>query len=98
METNELMLEKAIIPTEDVSLKDTSVVEELPKNSKTNRRGNRLKTKECKVIAFHEHDNTLDVKFDDYGIRIKGVKSFHGDTAVIKYKGNIGRPNFEYTL
>ena len=50
------------------------------------------------MIAYNKRTHTLDVKFEGYGIRIKDVKDFSGDTVVIKYKGEIGKPNFEYKL
>ena len=56
------------------------------------------KEKECKVIRYDSYKNTLDVNFDGYGIRINNVKKFNGDTVIIKYKGDIGKPNFEYKI
>ena len=68
---------------------------EQPKN---NFKNNGFKTKVCKVIAYNKRTNTLDVKFDGYGIRIKDVKDFSGNTVELKYKGEIGKSNFEYKL
>ena len=40
----------------------------------------------------------LDVNFEGHGIRIKNVDNFVGDTVIIKYKSEIGKPDFEYKL
>jgi len=54
-----------------------------------------FKIKDCKVISYNKETQNLDVKFNGYGIRIKNVKNFAGTIATIKYKGEIGKPNFE---
>ena len=56
------------------------------------------KTIKCKVINYNKITNSLDISFDGYGIRFNGVKDFVGDTVIVKYKGEIGKPNFEYKL
>lgn len=55
-----------------------------------------FKEKECEIISYNQHTKVLDIKFDDYGIRIKNAESFYsnGKTVKVKYKGNIGMPNF----
>lgn len=58
-----------------------------------------FKQKECKVIAYNKRTGTLDVMFGNYGIRVNNVKGFPGSPSVgIKYKGEIGKPGFEYRL
>lgn len=68
----------------------------LPKKPQKTKTG--FKTKECRVIEYDKNAKTLDVYFDKYGIRIKDVENFVGETAILKYKGKIGTPNFEYKL
>ena len=68
------------------------------RNLKTNLRKDEFKTKECPVISYNKHSNTLDIMFDKYGIRIKNVKDFIGNIVNVKYKGEIGKPNFEIAL
>lgn len=69
--------------------------EVLPRKPKRN---NIFKTKKCRVISYNKATNTLDVLFDQYGIRLHNVSDFQGDTVEIKYKGTIGKPNFVYKL
>lgn len=69
--------------------------EVLPQKPKRN---NSFKTKKCRVISYNKAIKTLDVLFDQYGIRIHDVSDFYGDTIEIKYKGTIGKPNFVYKL
>lgn len=69
--------------------------EVLPRKPKRN---NNFKTKKCRVISYNNATKTLDVLFDQYGIRIHDVFDFYGDTIEIKYKGSIGKPNFVYKL
>jgi len=99
MEEKDVILEEVVTPMEETEKKDeVFVAETLPKKPKNNFKNNGFKTKECKVIAYNKRTNTLDVKFDGYGIRIKDVKDFSGDTVEVKYKGEIGKSNFEYKL
>ena len=99
MEEKDLILEEVVTPMEETETKEEVIVTEtLPKKPKNNFKNNGFKTKVCKVIAYNKRTNTLDVKFDGYGIRIKDVKDFSGDTVEVKYKGEIGKPNFEYKL
>lgn len=67
-------------------------------NVQKNKNKNNFKEKSCKVISYNPRNNTLDVNFDGYGIRVKNVKDFAGSVATLKYKGEIGRSNFEYKL
>lgn len=55
-----------------------------------------FKEKECEIISYNQHTKMLDVKFNNYGIRIKNVESFYnnGSTIKIKYKGTIGNSDF----
>lgn len=69
--------------------------ETLPRKPKRN---NNFKTKICKVISYNKAFKTLDILFEQYGIRIYNVFDFQGDTVEIKYKGTIGKPNFVYKL
>lgn len=53
--------------------------------------------KECEVIYYDSHKKTLDIKFNKYGVRIRNVELIDNKdhaTIKIKYKGEIGKPNF----
>lgn len=54
-----------------------------------------MKEKICKVIRYSAEMETLDIDFDGYGIRLYYVKDVKGDSVSIKYKGEIGKPNFK---
>ena len=69
-----------------------------PKKQKVTMKKDDYKYKECKVINYDNCAKTLDVIFDQFGIRIFNVENFNGCTAIVKYKGEIGKPNFEYKL
>lgn len=58
------------------------------------------KVMKCKVISYNKKTNTLDVLVHGYGIRLKNVENFDNtsDTVDIQYKGEIGKPNFEYKI
>lgn len=85
--------------TEDVKeeTREEVIQEELPKIQPRKNR-NDFKEKECRVIAYSKKNNILDVDFGGYGIRLNDVKDFEGNVAVVKYKGEIGKPNFDYKL
>lgn len=75
--------------------------EETSKKSKASVKNAEFKTKECKIISYNQRTNALDVLFDNYGIRIadvKGLEDSNIPTINIKYKGEIGKPDFEYRL
>lgn len=87
----------------EVSMEDTnlnindiveSVTETIPKKPKNRE----FKEKVCKVLLYNKQTKTLDVLFDSYGIRLKNVKDFTGNTVSIKFYGEIGQPNFKYKL
>jgi hypothetical protein len=82
----------------DEILSEAEKDENTKKKLKSNLRKDEFKTKECPVISYNKHSNTLDIMFDKYGIRIKNVKDFIGNIVNVKYKGEIGKPNFEIAL
>jgi len=82
----------------DEILSEAEKDENTKKKLKSNLRKDEFKTKECPVISYNKHSNTLDIMFDKYGIRIKNVKDFSGHIVNVKYKGEIGKPNFEIAL
>lgn len=55
-----------------------------------------FKEKKCEVINYNKYTKTLDIKFNGYGIRINDVDSFNSNngSAIVKYKGEIGKSNF----
>lgn len=52
-------------------------------------------SKKCIVFNYNQKTRSLDVKFDKYGIRIRNASPPTTDSVMVKYKGNIGCPDFE---
>ncbi len=77
---------------------ETSENEDLTRRSKRQSPKNEFKEKECYVISYNKIFKTLDIMFDNYGIRLKNIESFAGNTVNIKYKGELGKPDFEIKL
>lgn len=86
-----------IIADDVVDEKKQKHLEQKQEKMKENKQS-AFKTKECKVIKYDNVKNILDINFDGFGIRIENVKDFSGDTVKVKYKGEIGKPNFVYEL
>lgn len=82
----------------DEILPETEKDENTKKKLKSNLRKDEFKTKECPVISYNKQSNTLDIMFDKYGIRMKNVRNFTGNIVNVKYKGEIGKPDFEIEL
>ena len=96
MEEKDMILNEVVTPMEETEKKEEVL---LPKKPKNNFMKIEYKTKKCNVIFYNRNTKNLDIKFDKYGIRIKNVNDFNEDNYVeIKYKGEIGKPNFEYKL
>lgn len=68
------------------------------KKQKNSIKKDEFKTRECSVIRFDKSRKFLDVLFNGYGIRIFNVEEFSSSSAVVKYKGEIGNPDFKYGL
>lgn len=83
-------------PKNDMPILPESEKKTTKNDSRKNK--NSFKTIECRVLSYNKKSLDLDVNFNGYGIRIKNVKNFKGDTATLKYKGDIGQPNFDYKL
>lgn len=101
MEDNFMMDESVIMEEIKEEIPKEEIQEELPKiqpRKKNKYDRNEYKEKDCDVIGYNKYNQTLDVNFDGYGIRIKNVENFDGDKATVKYKGEIGKPDFEYKL
>lgn len=58
----------------------------------------KYKEKKCTVISYNHIKKTLDIRFEQFGIRLNNVEDFSGDTVQVKYKGEIGKPDFECRL
>lgn len=73
-----------------------TILSEKPLKSHSRKQKEEFNEKVCEIICYNQHQKTLDIKFDEYGIRIKNVESFNktGTTIKIKYKGTIGTPGF----
>lgn len=91
-------MEENIIISTKSALEDDAKDDKREKQPYAHKHKNNFKEKECDVIACNKKEKTLDVNFDGFGIRIKNVDGFIGDKALIKYKGEIGKPNFIYKL
>lgn len=68
------------------------------KKPKNNFKNTGYKDKVCKVMKYDKYNKILDIMFDCYGIRILNVENFSGDSVTVKYKNEIGNPDFEYKL
>lgn len=55
----------------------------------------KFKTEKCKVLSYNKDTKELDVDFSGYGIRLYDVSKDIGDFVSIRYRGEIGKPNFE---
>ena len=75
---------------------------ELSRNLKTRTKKKKddFKEKECSVINYNNSLKTLDINFDGYGIKIRDVKHFSYPTTTVrvKYKSEIGQPDFSIKL
>ena len=98
MEENMILDESVIVEEMKEEIPKEEIQEELPKIQPRKKNRIEYKEKECKVINYNKITNSLDISFDGYGIRFNNVKDFVGDTVIVKYKGEIGKPNFEYKL
>lgn len=96
MEEKMILDESVIMEDVKEETHEETIQEKLPKIQP--RKKYEFKEKECKVISYNKILGTLDIKFDEYGIRIKDVKDFSGNTVIVKYKGEIGKSNFEYKI
>lgn len=70
----------------------------IAKNETAKKNKGSYKTVECRVLSYDGKTMALDIDFNGYGIRIKNVKDFYGDSVTIKYRGEIGKPNFDFKL
>lgn len=82
------------IMEEIVEKESTTTLPKKPKNNKFNS----SKTKECKVVSYNKKTLELIISFNGTNIKFTGVKNINGDTISVKYKGEIGKPNFECKL
>lgn len=58
----------------------------------------KFKTEKCKVLSYNKNTQELDVNFLGCGIRLFNIDRDIGDVVSVKYRGEIGTPNFEYRL
>lgn len=84
----------------EVILSDDILTEDINKEKNTKLRSRKskdeFKEKECEIINYNKYTKTLDIRFNDYGIRLKDVNAFLNNNGIVtvKYKGEIGKPNF----
>lgn len=89
------MEDNSCLTSANIKEKDNDVVSGgVPKNFSQNSKS-LFKEKECRVLSYNKNLGILDIVFDGYGIRLTNVKNFSGNTAKVKYRGEIGKPNFE---
>ena len=56
------------------------------------------KERECRVLRFNK-DKTIDIMFDKYGVKLRTtMDNYDAKTMTVKYKGTIGRKDFEIKL
>lgn len=79
---------------EKVEKESTTTLPKKPKNNKFDG----FKTKECKVVSYNKKTLELIFNFKGINIRFTRIKNNIGDTISVKYKGEIGKPNFEIKL
>lgn len=58
----------------------------------------KFKTEKCKVLSYNKKTKELDVDFLGHGIRLFNIDKDVCDIVNLKYRGEIGTPNFEYRL
>lgn len=96
--TNEITAEntennKDIISDDSVKYKGRKPKNDFSKND--------FKEKECRIINYNIRCKILDIDFDGYGIRIKNVENAEinkTNTISVKYRSEIGQPDFEIKL
>lgn len=54
----------------------------------------KYKTEKCKILSFNPNTKEIDVNFKGYGIRLKNAVCSESDFILVKYSGEIGKPNF----
>lgn len=97
-ENRKIIPDKPTSPTSEHLQKDNDSTGNSEKKSKQSTKKEEFKTKDCKVISYNEKTGNLDILFDSYGLRLKGIKKFSGTYAKIKYNGEIGKPDFHIKL
>lgn len=58
----------------------------------------RYKREKCKVLSFNEKTKELDIEFKGYGIRLYDASKPDSEFVFVKYRGEIGKPNFQYKV
>ena len=58
----------------------------------------KYKTEKCKVLSYNKKTKELDIDFKGYGIRFNNVDDVNSDFVSVKYRGEIGKPNFSCKL
>lgn len=89
-------MEEKNVTVKTIISQDESCEKEIKSHAKKPK--DELCEKECKVLHYNKHTKTLDIMFDQCGIRIKNVEAFNGTYIIVKYKGEIGKPNFKVFL
>lgn len=58
----------------------------------------KYKTKNCNVLSYNKKTKELDVNFSGYGIRLYNISEINENYVKVRYRGEIGTPNFVYKL
>lgn len=58
----------------------------------------KYKTEKCRVLLYNQATKELDIDFHGYGIRIKNADNINSDSILLKYTGEIGKPDFSYKI
>ena len=87
---------------EEFKISESSMEEPRPtvkKSTAEKHRRETYKTEICKVLLYNKSTKELDINFKGYGIRVFHVQDTPAsDYVTIKYRGEIGKPNFTYEL
>lgn len=54
----------------------------------------RFKTQRCKILHYDKGTGELDIDFLGFGIRLYGISTEEKDYINIRYRGEIGKPDF----
>lgn len=73
---------------------DTELNETKPENIAASKSTEKYKTYKCKVLHYDKKTKILDLDFKGYGIRLSGINNANSDFYLLKYRGEIGKPDF----
>lgn len=81
-----------------MATKNENIETNKKETSSTTAKKETLKKEKCKVLDYNETTKELDIEFKGYGVRINGVSQKIENEVLVKYYGEIGKPNFKCEL